>query len=61
MATAANDRGPRAEEAHNPDRWKGVAEPNSPLALGLDALNSAAPGSIPGDSFPAPGELTRSL
>jgi predicted lipid-binding transport protein (Tim44 family) len=48
MATAANDRGPRAEEAHNPDRWKGVAEPDSPLALGLDALDSAAPGFDPG-------------
>jgi predicted lipid-binding transport protein (Tim44 family) len=47
MATAANDRGPRAEEAHNPDRWKGVAEPGSPLALGLDALDSASPGFDP--------------
>ena len=48
MATAANDRGPRAEEAHNPDRWKGLAEPDSPLAIGLDALDSASPGFDPG-------------
>ena len=62
MATAANDRGPRAEEAHNPDRWKGVAEPNSPLALGLyDALNSAAPGFDPGDYLARAGELLQSL
>jgi predicted lipid-binding transport protein (Tim44 family) len=44
MATAANDRGPRADEALNPDRWKGFADQGSPLARGLDALDAASHG-----------------
>jgi predicted lipid-binding transport protein (Tim44 family) len=47
MATAANDRGPRSEEAHNPDRWKGFAEPGSPLARSLDAVDAASHGFDP--------------
>jgi len=47
LAAAANDRGPRTEEAPNPDRWKGFAEPGSPLASGLDALASASRGFDP--------------
>ncbi|MFI5010843.1 MAG: Tim44/TimA family putative adaptor protein [Hyphomicrobiales bacterium] len=47
LATAANDRGQRVEEAPNPDRWKGFAEPGSPLANGLDALAAAAHGFDP--------------
>ena len=47
LATAANDRGPR--QAQDPDRWKGVAEPGSALANGLDALDAASQG------FDAPG------
>jgi len=40
---AANDRGPRPEGA-DPERWKGIAEPGSPLATGLDALDAASQG-----------------
>jgi predicted lipid-binding transport protein (Tim44 family) len=46
LATAANDRGPRAEPA-DPDRWKGFAEPGSTLASGLDALDAVSHGFDP--------------
>lgn len=48
MTTAANDRGARVEEGANPDRWKGYAEPGSPLAHNLDALDAASHGFDPG-------------
>jgi predicted lipid-binding transport protein (Tim44 family) len=48
MTTAANDRGARVEEGANPDRWKGYAEPASPLAHNLDALDAASHGFDPG-------------
>jgi predicted lipid-binding transport protein (Tim44 family) len=48
LATAANDRGPRSDSAANPDRWKGFADPGSPLVDGLDALEAASPGFDPG-------------
>lgn len=47
LASAANDRGPRVEDAANPDRWKGFAEAGSPLANGLDALEAASHGFDP--------------
>jgi predicted lipid-binding transport protein (Tim44 family) len=46
LATAANDRGPRSEET-SPDRWKGFAEPGTPLANGLDAIDAAGRGFDP--------------
>ena len=45
LATAANDRGFAA--APTQDRWKGVAEPGTPLADGLDALDAASHGFDP--------------
>jgi predicted lipid-binding transport protein (Tim44 family) len=38
---AANDTGAGAEA--NPNRWKGIAEPGTPLAAGLDALVRVEP------------------
>jgi predicted lipid-binding transport protein (Tim44 family) len=46
LSAAANDRGPRPEGT-DPDRWKGIAEPDSPLAAGLDALDAASHGFDP--------------
>jgi predicted lipid-binding transport protein (Tim44 family) len=46
LTPAANDRGPR-QDAVDPDRWKGFAEPGSVLASGLDALDAAARGFDP--------------
>jgi predicted lipid-binding transport protein (Tim44 family) len=48
MTTVANDRGSRVEPDQNPDRWKGYAEPSSPLALSLDAVAAASHGFDPG-------------
>ncbi len=47
MTTAANDRGASVEHGADPDRWKGFAEPDSPLAHNLDALEAAAHGFDP--------------
>jgi predicted lipid-binding transport protein (Tim44 family) len=44
LGAAANDRGPRPAEPSNPDRWKDIAEPGTPLAAGLDKLDAAMPG-----------------
>jgi predicted lipid-binding transport protein (Tim44 family) len=44
LGAAANDRGPRPTEPKNPDRWKDIAEPGTPLAAGLDKLDAAMPG-----------------
>ncbi|MBV8564360.1 MAG: Tim44 domain-containing protein [Methylobacteriaceae bacterium] len=46
---AANDPGPPvaaagADQAADPDRWKGFAEPDSKVWAGLDAIRAADPG-----------------
>jgi predicted lipid-binding transport protein (Tim44 family) len=42
---AANDRtSATIVEASSPDRWKGIAEPGSAMAAGLDAIVRAEPG-----------------
>jgi predicted lipid-binding transport protein (Tim44 family) len=46
LNAAANDRGP-GPEGTDPDRWKGIAEPGSVLASGLDALDAASRGFDP--------------
>ncbi|SDR62755.1 Predicted lipid-binding transport protein, Tim44 family [Rhizobiales bacterium GAS191] len=47
LATAANDRGPSGADAANPDRWKGTAEPGTPLAGALDTLDAVTHGFDP--------------
>ena len=47
LSPAANDRNSRPEAAASPDRWKGIAEPGSHLAQGLDAIDAAARGFDP--------------
>ena len=49
---------PSAEVAPS-DRWKGIAEPGTPLAQGLDAIVAQDPRSIRGTSSRAPAAPTR--
>ena len=47
LSPAANDRNSRPEAAASPDRWKGIAEPGSHLAQGLDAIDATSGGFDP--------------
>jgi len=47
LAPANQPRGPVQNATPAPDRWKGVAEPDTPLAAGLDAVAGADPGFEP--------------
>jgi predicted lipid-binding transport protein (Tim44 family) len=47
FGAAANDRGPKAADTANPDRWKGVAEAGTPLAAGLDDVAAVGDGFDP--------------